>query len=93
MARLKVFTNEGINEFRTFLVELKNNPELNKPDLSSINYSDNFQPEVTVDESIIFSSRMGLAEYLTQMLQDAGIKSKDVILNDKLWDMVNLFMV
>lgn len=85
MARLKVFTDEGINEFRNFLVELKNNPELNKPDLSDNKYSDNFQPEITVEENKIFASRMELAEYLTHIFRDAGVKSQDVITNDKLW--------
>lgn len=85
MARLKVFTDKGINEFRNFLVELKNNPELNKPDLSNNKYSENLQPEIIIDENKIFSSRMELAEYLTQVFQDAGVKSKDVIPNDKLW--------
>ncbi len=85
MARLKVFTEEGVNEFRNFLIELKNNPELNKPDLSDNKYSENFQPEITVDENKIFSSRMELAEYLTKIFQDAGVKSQAVIKNDKLW--------
>jgi hypothetical protein len=85
MARLKVFTDEGINEFRGFLIELKNNPELNRPDLSDIKYSENFEPEITLDENKIFSSRMQLAEYLTQIFSDAGVKSQNVISNDKLW--------
>src|SRR5690606_6929160 len=85
MVRLKVFTEEGFNEFRNFLIELKNNPELNKPDLSNNKYSENFQPEITVDENIIFSSRMELAEYLAKIFQDVGVKSQAVITNDKLW--------
>lgn len=85
MARLKVFTDEGINEFRNFLIELKNNPELTKPDLSDNRYSENFQSEITVDENKIFSSRMELAEYLTQTFNYARVKSHDVITNDKLW--------
>lgn len=85
MQRLKVFTDEGIYEFRNFLVELKNNPDFNKPDLSDNQYSRNFQPEVSVDENKLFSSRMELAEYLTQILKDAGVKNLDVITNDKLW--------
>ncbi len=85
MARLKFFTDEGINEFRNFLVELKNNPELNKPDLSDNKYSENLQTEIIIEENKIFSSRMELAEYLTQVFQDAGVKITDVIPNDKLW--------
>lgn len=85
MARLKVFTEEGVNEFRNFLVELKNNPELNKPDLNDNKYSANFQPEITVDENKNFSLRMELAEYLTQIFRDAGVKRRAVITNDKLW--------
>lgn len=85
MARLKVFTDEGIKEFRNFLVELKNNPELYKPDLIENKYSENFKPEIIVDENKIFSSRMELAEYLTQIFKDADVKSQTVITNDKLW--------
>jgi hypothetical protein len=85
MTKLKVFTDEGINKFRDFLVELKNNPEVIKPDLSASQYSENFQPEILVDESRIFLSRMELAEYLNQILLDAGVKGKTVISNDKLW--------
>ncbi len=85
MAILKVFTDEGIIEFRNFLVELKNNPELEKPDLSDTKFSIDFLPEIRVDENKIFSSRMELAEYLTQMFNDADVRSKDVIPNDKLW--------
>jgi hypothetical protein len=85
MTKLKVFTDEGINEFRDFLIELKNNPEVVKPDLSDNKYSVNFQPEILVDENIIFSSRMEMAEYLSQLFMNAGVKSKDVLTNDKLW--------
>lgn len=85
MVNLKVFTDEGINAFRDFLVELKNNPALVRPDLSENKYSENFQPEILVDENIIFSSRMEMAEYLSQLFMNAGVKSKDVITNDKLW--------
>lgn len=85
MTQLKVFTDEGNNKFKNFLIELKNNPELNIPDLSDNKYSENFQPEITVDENKIFSSRMELAEYLTQIFHNSKVKSQDVISNDKLW--------
>lgn len=85
MARLKVFTDEGINEFRNFLIDLKNNPGLDKPDLSDNKFSENFQPEITVDENKNFPSRMELAEYLSKLFRDAGVRSKDIISNDKLW--------
>lgn len=85
MTQLKVLTDDGINEFRNFLIELKDNPALNKPDLSGNKYSENFQPEITVNENKRFSSRMELAEYLSQKFNDAGVKSQYVITNDKLW--------
>lgn len=85
MTKLKVFTDEGVNKFRDFLVELKNNPEVIKPVLSDNKYSENFQPEILVDENKIFSSRMELAEYLNQIFHNSGVKSQNIISNDKLW--------
>jgi hypothetical protein len=85
MTQLKIFTDEGVNKFRDFLVELKNNPETIKPDLGASEFSENFLPEILVDENKIFDSRMELAEYLTQTLQAANVKIQDVMTNDKLW--------
>lgn len=85
MTTLKVFTDEGVNKFRDYLVELKNNPALIKPDFMASEYSENFQSIVLVDENKIFSSRMELAEYLNQIFLSAGLRAQTVISNDKLW--------
>lgn len=85
MARLKVFTDEGIKEFRNFLIELKTKPDLSSPDLTDSRYSENLHPELTINDDVIFLSRMDLAEYLTKIFLDAGLKNQDLILNDKLW--------
>jgi hypothetical protein len=85
MTKLKVFTYEGISEFRNFLVDLKNNPELNKPDLNDSKYAKIFQPEIVIDENKTFSSRIELAEYLNQIFLSAGVKGQIIFSNDKLW--------
>lgn len=83
--KLKIFTDEGVNKFRNFLIELKNNPEVIKPDLMASEYSKNFQPVVSVDENKYFSSRMELAEYLNQIFLNAGLRAQTIVSNDKLW--------
>lgn len=85
MMKVKVFTDDGVNKFRDFLIQLKTNPEVIKPDLSAKEYSENFQPEILVDENKIFSSRMELAEYLDQTFLNSGVKAQTIITNDKLW--------
>lgn len=85
MSKLKMFTEQGINAFKEYLIQLKTNPSLQCPSLEDSVYCDLYSSDVEIDSQKIFSSRMELAQYLTKIFNDAGIKKQEIINIPNIW--------
>ncbi len=83
--KLRMFTSEGIEEFRQFIQKRKEDLTVPKPDLNRPPYVEEFTPTVYVDEHRKFSSRLEMAQYLDSIFEknldpQVGAENRDVIL-------------
>jgi len=85
MINIRVFSEDGIEKFKEYIQELKNNSNISRPDLNVYPYSSEFQPKIEIDESKTFTTRMEMGKYLTDCFSNANIKRNDVIENKALW--------
>lgn len=85
MIYIRVFSDLGVNKFRQYIVDLKNNPQTARPDLNVEPYSTEFQPLVEIDENRIFQTKLEVAEYIKNQMDNAGISREGVLENRNLW--------
>jgi len=85
MIPLRFMLPDGENLFREFIYQVRNNPEVEKPDLNREPYSREFSPQIMIDDKIIFKSKLELAQYLDNIFREAHISREDVIRNRNLW--------
>lgn len=85
MIYLRSFSEEGIDRFRTHIQTVKKNPLASLPDLNIEPYSHEFQPQMKIDESKLFTTRIEMAKYLKRSFEEAGIGRNAVIGRNDLW--------
>ena len=79
MIAIRVFRDQGINEFKKYILGVKNNSNTPVPNLNDEPYSYKFTPTVNIDENKFFSTRMDIAKYLSKQFSSAGVQPRDVI--------------
>ncbi len=85
MSVLRVMTEEGISKFRAHIHALKEQPNLPLPIIVEGPDSSSFRPLVEIDETKSFSTRMELAQYLSELFQRAGLTKADVMREHGIW--------
>lgn len=91
MISVRVFTDKGVKEFRTFLSDLKNTPARRPPELNEKPYSSKLKSElellddIVVDENKMFNNRMEMGRYLTEKFRNAGLDRSELIGMANLW--------
>jgi len=85
MICVRIFSEQGIDSFREYIHEFKDNPHVSRPNLNFDPYSSEFQPTVYIDENKTFSTRMEMGEYLTISFRAEKIDRNDIIGNHALW--------
>jgi hypothetical protein len=85
MIILREFTEKGIESFREYIHELKKDSNCPRPDLNDKPYSEKFIKSVEIDEILIFTTRMEMGKYLTNIFEEAGIRRNDVIGKKEMW--------
>lgn len=85
MIPIRVMLPEGENQFREYIVQVRSNPSATQPDLNTDQCSQEFSPQIMIDERRIFRSKLDLAEYLDNSFRNAGVRREDVIGNNGLW--------
>jgi len=79
MIALRIFTEEGKQEFIKYIQDTRSNSSTPRPDLNMVPYSLEFQPRVEISENLDFATRMDMGRYLSKCFQNAGISKQDVI--------------
>jgi hypothetical protein len=85
MICIRVFSDLGVEKFRQYIVDLKNNLQTVKPDLNIEPYSAEFKPLVDIDENRIFHTKLEVAEYIKNKIDNAGIPREGILENRNLW--------
>ena len=83
--RIRTLTDAGINEFRNYINQLRQNSAVPRPDLNQQPFSEQFQPDIEVNVSPVFGSRFDIARYLDQKFRAAGVAREQVIERHDLW--------
>ncbi len=85
MIPIRVMLPEGENQFRTYILQVRSNPSTIRPDLNSDQFSSEFSPQIMIDETRTFRSKLELAEYLDNCFGAAGIRREDILRNNGSW--------
>jgi len=85
MMKVRVMLPEGEQKFRDYIHNLKVNPLYTRPDLNVDYFSQEFSPEVLIDETKHFNSRMDLAEYLQNCFNSTGVKREHILPINGMW--------
>jgi hypothetical protein len=85
MIGIRILSKEGINRFREYIQTLKENPHASRPALNIEPYSHEFQPNIEIDETKLFATRIEMAKYLKSSFEEAGIGRNVVIGRSDLW--------
>lgn len=93
MIKLRYFTEEGLTEFNSFLLTLKEGKYRNKPDLNINQYSEQFFPPAEIDEKIIIRSRLELAKNLRDIFSDIKLGRTDILKNENLWNWISYIWI
>lgn len=85
MMKLRGLSPSGIEEFRKYISNLKQNSATPRPDLNTAVYSFEYKPAPEIDENIVFKTRLEMGKYLTECFQKGGVKRENVIGAPSVW--------
>jgi len=85
MIPLRIMQPDGKNEFQNYINRIRSDPSIQKPDLNRHPFSHEFSPQVMIDESPRFLSKMEMAEYLGRIFIQANLGRENVIGENGLW--------
>lgn len=85
MIPIRLMLPEGENQFREYIRQVRTNLSTARPDLNSNPFSQEFSPQIMVDETKTFMSKLELAEYLYNCFRVAGIRREHILGKNKLW--------
>jgi len=85
MITLRNFTRQGINEFSNYINLVRLDSNSPKPDLNKSPYSEEFVPQVEVDEFPTFLTRLEMARYLDSRFRNVDISSENIIAEHGVW--------
>lgn len=85
MMIVRELTDQGIQHFRDYILEVKEKPAHPRPNLDSPEDSRPFNRLIEIDEHMTFSSRMEMARYLSDVFHKAGLNRTDVIGHSGMW--------
>lgn len=77
--KVRILTDEGTNLFKEYLSKLKLNSNIEAPNLNLEPYSLLFIPDIEIDESIRFESRMHMGNYLVKLFEKVGLRREDLL--------------
>jgi len=84
----RVLNERGIEEFTSYICELKNGGSPEKPDLNRKPYSEPFPADIEVmrgGREGLFSTKLELAKYIWSKLQGSVVSRADVRMNTGFW--------
>ncbi len=79
MIRMRSMLPEGESRFREYLQQVRQNSSIQRPDLNQNQFSEEFSPYVSIDETRTFLTKLELAEYLDRCFKNSNITRKDVL--------------
>lgn len=82
---MRIMQGKGKNRFQDYIQELRQNPLISRPDLNMEEFSVEFLPQVFIDETKKFKTKLELAEYLEDCFKKSDLKREDVLKIDDLW--------
>jgi hypothetical protein len=85
MIALRHFTEKGVEEFKNYIQQVRQNPNAQRPDLNNPPYSEEFIPRVEVDELPGFRTRLEIAEYLDSRFRNVRVSSEQIIGEHGIW--------
>ena len=85
MIALRCMLEKGEESFRQFLIEVRKDDSIKKPNLNNDDFSKEFSPKITIDPWHRFNTKQELAEYLTKVFKKSIVKREDIIKEKGLW--------
>lgn len=91
MAVVRVLTDRGMELFRNYILEVKEDPQKPPPidRLSQKPWSSEFLAHVEVG-SLPVTTRMQLGKYLVELFEACGVDRKDILNNPRVWSWLAL---
>jgi hypothetical protein len=91
MAAIRVLTDRGMELFRNYILEVKDNPQKPPPinRLSQKPWSSEFSTHIEV-ESLSVTTRIQLGKYLVELFQVQGVDRRDILNNPGMWSWLAL---
>ena len=91
MAAIHVLTDRGMELFRNYILEVKDDPQKPPPTnrLSQKPWSSEFSTHIEV-ESLSVTTRMQLGKYLVELFQVQGVDRRDILNNPGMWSWLAL---
>ncbi|MEM2618864.1 MAG: hypothetical protein QW356_05215 [Candidatus Hadarchaeales archaeon] len=83
---------EGVEAFRKYLVDLRSGsaPTTDISDLLSSPYSDQFEPQVEVDDAGGFKNKLEMAKHLKTAFEQSGVDWRSVMERAGIWDWLSV---
>ena len=85
MIKLRMLNENGIEAFRSYIQNLKQDPSTPRPDLNSNIYSEEFMPVAEVDENKTFTTRLEIGKYVQECFEATGVKRENVVGSLHMW--------
>lgn len=85
MITTRIMLPEGEDKFREYIQTLRQNPSISRPDLNTEPFSREFSPQIEIDETKRFNTKMELARYVDKCLSNAGIRRENILGENGLW--------
>jgi hypothetical protein len=91
MAAIRVLTDRGMELFRNYILEVKDDPQKPPPisRLSQKPWSSEFSTHIEV-ESLSVTTRIQLGKYLVELFQVQGVDRRDILNNPGMWSWLAL---
>ena len=85
MIKVRIMLPEGERKFRKYISDIRQKVENTYPDLNIEPFSRELSPQIEIDETKIFNTKLELAEYLDKSFKDANIKRTSLVNKNGLW--------